>query len=117
MTSQADLSAKLSLITATDDFLKTINESKMVGNSDKSRMEDALKPTLCKMPLEGSGRGKGWGCLDPSLSGGTVGLGEVFGSAWSLSSGLVGDKEAVGFKSRSPRTTIIHSSTLQSLQS
>ena len=117
MTSRSDLSAKLSLITAKDDFLKAINESKRVGNSDKSRMEDALKPTLREMPLEGRGRGRGRGRSNPSLSGGTVGLGEVFGSARSLSRGSAGDKEEVGYKSRSPRTTRIHSLSSQSLNS
>ena len=111
MTSRSNLSSKSSRITAEDDFLKTINESKRVGSSDK------LKPTLREMPIEGRGRGRGRGRSNPSLSGGTVGLGEVFGSARSISRGSEGDKEEEVFKSRSPRTTRIHSSSSQSLHS
>jgi hypothetical protein len=116
MTSRSDISAKSSL-TAEDDILNTINESKRVSSSDKSRMDDDFKPTLREMPLEGRGRGRGRGRSNPSLSGSTDSLGEVFGTAGSLSRGSAVDKEEVGLKSRSPWTTRIHSSPSQSLHS
>ena len=73
---------------------------KRAGNSNKLRLEDTIQPTLREMPLEGEGRGRGRGrsCLHPSLSGGTVGLGEVFGSTESLSRASTVDKEEAGFK-------------------
>jgi hypothetical protein len=117
VSSRSNLNAKSITAAAEDDFLRIINESKRVGTLDASMLEDPIRPALREMPQEGRGRGRGRGRSHPSLTGGTAGLGESRGSAGSLSHISATGNEEFGFKSNSPWTTKVHSSSSQSLHS